>query len=57
MIVCRARYEDSQLHTIGALLGGVASQEIIKLITHQFTPVNNTYVYNGITSEAECYEL
>jgi len=52
-----ARYGDSQLHTISSLLGGVASQEIIKLITHQFTPINNTYVYNGITSEAECYEF
>ena len=52
-----ARYEGSQLHTIGAVLGGVASQEAIKLLTHQFKPINNTYIFKGITSEAEVYEF
>ena len=28
---------------------GAAAQEIVKLITHQFVPFNNTYIYNGIT--------
>ncbi|KAK2574020.1 NEDD8-activating enzyme E1 regulatory subunit [Acropora cervicornis] len=26
-----------------------AAQEVIKLITHQFVPFNNTYIYNGST--------
>lgn len=52
-----ARYEGSQLHTIASFLGGVASQEAIKLLTHQFKPINNTYVFNGISSEAEVYEF
>jgi len=52
-----ARYENSQLHTIASFLGGVASQEAIKLLTHQFKPISNTYVFNGITSEAEVYEF
>lgn len=28
---------------------GSAAQEVIKLITHQFVPFNNTYIYNGST--------
>ena len=44
----RARYGGAELHTVSAILGGIASQEAVKLITHQFVPVNNTFVYNGI---------
>jgi len=51
------RYEGAHIHTIASLLGGVASQEAIKLLVHQFKPINNTYVYNGIISEAEVYEF
>lgn len=52
-----ARFNGSQLHTTAAFLGGVASQEAIKLLTHQFKPINHTYVFNGIKSEAEVYEF
>ena len=34
----------SELHTVSSLIGGIASQEIIKLLTRQFVPMNNTYV-------------
>ncbi len=51
------RYEGSHLHTISSILGGIASQEAVKLITHQFIPLNNTLVYNGIKCEAETYSL
>jgi len=51
------RFEGSQLQTISAILGGVASQESIKILTHLFKPINHTYIYNGITSVAEVYEL
>lgn len=42
------RFGASELHNIASLMGGVASEEIIKLITHQYQPVNNTFIYNGI---------
>lgn len=51
------RFGGSQLHTTAAFLGGVASQESIKLLTHQFKPINHTYIFNGIKSEAEVYEF
>jgi len=47
----------SELHNIAALIGGVASQEAVKIITHQFVPLNNTFVFNGITGIGGTYEL
>lgn len=42
------RFGDSKLHTVAAFLGGVASQEAIKLIIKQYTPLNHTLLYDGI---------
>jgi len=52
-----SRFGNSQIHTTGALLGGMAAQEIIKLLTHQWTPMNNTYVFNGIRSTGAVFEV
>lgn len=46
-----------ELHNIAALMGGVASQEAIKIITHQFVPLNHTYLFNGIAGVAAAYDL
>ncbi|DAZ94488.1 TPA: hypothetical protein N0F65_003422 [Lagenidium giganteum] len=46
-----------ELHNVAALMGGIASQEAIKIITQQFLPLNHTYVFNGITGTAATYEL
>ncbi|XP_015754428.1 PREDICTED: NEDD8-activating enzyme E1 regulatory subunit-like [Acropora digitifera] len=43
------RYGASELHPVASFIGGSAAQEVIKLITHQFVPFNNTYIYNGST--------
>ena len=42
------RYGAGELHATAALIGGIVAQEAVKLITHQYTPLNNTYVWNGI---------
>lgn len=44
------RYGGAELHNIAAVIGGVVSQEAIKLVTHRFIPLENTFVYNGINS-------
>ena len=44
------RYGGGEIHAVSAFIGGVAAQEVIKLITHQFVPLNNTLIYNGTTS-------
>eukprot|EP01129_Flabellula_baltica_P010235 TRINITY_DN4302_c0_g1_i1.p1 TRINITY_DN4302_c0_g1~~TRINITY_DN4302_c0_g1_i1.p1 ORF type:complete len:535 (-),score=136.40 TRINITY_DN4302_c0_g1_i1:44-1618(-) len=52
-----ARFGNSQLHSIAAYLGGVAAQEIIKVATKKWIPMNNTYIYNGIASTSNTIEF
>ena len=51
------RYANCKLHNIGATMGGVISQEAIKIITHQFVPMNNTFMLNGITCTGMSFEF
>jgi amyloid beta precursor protein binding protein 1 len=51
------RYDEAEIHTIAAVVGGVASQEAVKLITGQYVPIDDTYVYNGIASTAGVYRF
>jgi amyloid beta precursor protein binding protein 1 len=46
-----------EMHNIAALIGGIAAQEIVKLITAQYVPINNLYVFNGITGVGATYEI
>jgi NEDD8-activating enzyme E1 regulatory subunit len=52
-----ARYGNAEVHNIASLIGGVASQEAVKIITGQYVPLDNTYVYNGITSTGGVYRF
>jgi NEDD8-activating enzyme E1 regulatory subunit len=52
-----ARYGQAEIHSISSLIGGVASQEAVKIITGQYVPLNNIYVYNGISSVASVYQF
>lgn len=45
-----SRFGGGQLHCTAAFIGGVASQEIVKIVTHQYIPLNNSFVFNGIAS-------
>lgn len=51
------RYANAEIHNIASVLGGVASQEAVKVITGQYIPINNTYVYNGIVSSGAVYQM
>lgn len=44
------RFGGGEVHSVAAFIGGVASQEVIKVITRQYVPINNTYIYNAATS-------
>lgn len=44
------RYGGKEIHSVAAFIGGVASQEIIKLISHQFIPLDNTLIYHAGSS-------
>ena len=51
------KYAGYELHAIAAMIGGVAAQEAVKVITHQYVPLNNTYIYNGIAGVGGSYSL
>ncbi len=40
------RFGGAEIHNVAALIGGIASQEAVKVITRQFVPLNNTLVFN-----------
>ncbi|KAH1000025.1 hypothetical protein HUJ05_004661 [Dendroctonus ponderosae] len=52
--VCR--YGTAELHSVSSILGGCAAQEVIKVITNQYKPLNNIFIYDGIncTSASFC---
>ena len=47
----------TQLHTAGALLGGIAAQEAIKLLTRTFVPQRGTLVWDGIACATHLLQL
>ena len=52
-----ARYGNAELHNIASLIGGVAGQEAVKIVTGQYVPIDHTYIYNGIASTGGVYRL
>ncbi|KAK4238178.1 hypothetical protein C8A03DRAFT_15330 [Achaetomium macrosporum] len=52
-----ARAGGGELHNIAALTGGMVAQEMIKIITKQYIPIDNTCVFDGIWSRAHVLEL
>ncbi|KAL8399614.1 hypothetical protein RB594_000131 [Gaeumannomyces avenae] len=52
-----ARAGGGELHNISALTGGMVAQEVIKIITKQYTPVDNTCIFDGIGSRCQTLRL
>ena len=51
------RAQDGELHNISALTGGMIAQEVIKVITKQYIPIDNTCVFDGIASKAGVFRI
>jgi len=51
------RAEQAELHNVGAFMGGVVSQEALKILIRQYVPMNNLFVYNGQTGRASRFEV
>ncbi|KAL8782521.1 MAG: hypothetical protein Q9195_009629 [Heterodermia aff. obscurata] len=51
------RAEEGELHNISALTGGMIAQEVIKVITKQYIPFDNTCVFDGIASKAGVFRV
>jgi amyloid beta precursor protein binding protein 1 len=54
---CSARAGGAELHNIAALTGGIVSQEVIKSITEQYIPVDNTCVFDGVKSKTAVFKV
>ncbi|KAK3944836.1 putative NEDD8-activating enzyme E1 regulatory subunit [Diplogelasinospora grovesii] len=52
-----ARAEGGELHNIAALTGGMVAQEMIKIITKQYIPIDNTCIFDGINSRCQVLRL
>ncbi|KAI0482113.1 hypothetical protein GGR56DRAFT_171059 [Xylariaceae sp. FL0804] len=52
-----ARARGGELHNISALTGGMVAQETIKIITKQYIPVDDTCIFDGISSRCQVLRL
>eukprot|EP01083_Nonionella_stella_P124561 376212_1 len=51
------RFGACEMHNVGAFVGGVASQGIMKILLRQFYSFNHTYVFNGIHCDGKVLNL
>ncbi|KAF2838958.1 NEDD8-activating enzyme E1 regulatory subunit [Patellaria atrata CBS 101060] len=47
----------AELHNIATLSGGLIAQEVIKAVTKQYVPVDNTCMFDGVVSKMEVLRL
>lgn len=51
------RFGGGEVHSVAAFMGGIAAQEVIKLVTHQFVPICQPLIYNAITQRVALLEF
>ncbi|XP_014230766.1 NEDD8-activating enzyme E1 regulatory subunit [Trichogramma pretiosum] len=51
------RYGGAELHSVSATVGGLAAQEAVKFITHQYKPVNNTFIFDAVSCTGNTFFL
>lgn len=51
------RYGGAEIHSVSAFLGGCVAHEAIKIVTKQYKPVNNTFIYDGATTNTTTFTL
>ncbi|KXL49241.1 hypothetical protein M433DRAFT_132685 [Acidomyces richmondensis BFW] len=56
---CRelVRAGGGELHNMASLLGGLLAQEVIKVVTRQYIPIDNTCVFDGVGSRSQVFRL
>ncbi|KAG0678854.1 hypothetical protein C6P40_000235 [Pichia californica] len=52
-----SRSNGNELHNICSIIGGIAAQEVIKILTNQYIPLDNCLVFNGITGKTSSFKL
>lgn len=51
------RFGGAEFHSVAAFMGGCAAHEVIKLVTGQYVPLNNTLIYNAIPQTTSVFYL
>lgn len=51
------RFGGAELHSVAAFMGGSAAHEVIKLITGQYVPMNNTLIYYALNQTTSVFCL
>ncbi|KAF2720613.1 hypothetical protein K431DRAFT_285713 [Polychaeton citri CBS 116435] len=46
-----------ELHNVASLLGGMVAQEVIKVITRQYVPIDNTLLFDGVSSRSQVIKV
>lgn len=44
-------------HNVASFMGGVAAQETLKLVTQQYRPLDNLYIYDGVHSVSNKWKV
>jgi len=44
-----------EIHTVAAITGASAAQEIIKIVTKQYTPIPGIWIYDGVKGKSASY--
>lgn len=51
------KFNGINLTSISGILGGIISQEAIKILTHQYAPLENTFIYDGLNNKTFILKL
>ncbi|KAJ8720229.1 hypothetical protein PYW07_012272 [Mythimna separata] len=49
------RYGGAEIHSVSAFLGGCVAHEAIKIVTKQYKPVNNTFIYDAASTNTATF--
>lgn len=52
-----SRSDGGELHNVAAVVGGMIAQEMIKIITRQYIPIENICIFDGIESRCQVLRL
>lgn len=52
-----SRAGGGELHNVSAATGGMVAQEIIKILTAQYIPIDNTCIFDGIEDRCQVLRL
>lgn len=50
-------HNTSNYHNICSFMGGIVGQEVLKILTQQYIPLDNLFIFNGVNSTSEKWKI